>query len=90
MNKAELTEAIARKVNISKSKAQETLNAAFEAIRGSLKRGQRVQLVGFGSFLVRNRKARQGRNPKTGETIQIRAKKVPAWTPSADFKKALN
>ena len=89
MNKAELASEVAKKAKISKSKALETINFAFEAIRTSLKKGQRVQLVGFGSFLVKQRKARTGRNPKTGETIQIKAKKVPAFSAGAELKNAL-
>ena len=90
MNKWQLTNAIAKKTDLSKSKAQEALNSALEAIRGSLKKGERVQLVGFGTFLVRQRKARQGRNPKTGETIQIKARKVPAFQAGSQLKKSLN
>lgn len=90
MNKQELVQAIAKKTNISKAQALDILNTTFETIKGSLKKNQRVQLVGFGTFLVRQRKARQGRNPKTGETIQISAKKVPAFSAGSELKKALN
>ena len=90
MNKQELIQAIAKKTNISKAQALEILNCTFETIKGSLKKNQRVQLIGFGTFLVRQRKARQGRNPKTGETIQISAKKVPAFSAGSKLKKALN
>ena len=69
MNKAELVNEIARRVKLSKAQSLETLNATFESIKTSLKKGQKVQLVGFGSFLVKQRKARTGRNPKTGEQI---------------------
>ena len=89
MNKQELAQEIAKKAELSKSKALETLNVTFDAIKGSLKKGQRVQLVGFGSFLVRKRKARTGRNPKTGETIQIAAKKVPAFSAGSELKQAV-
>ena len=89
MNKSDLASEIAKKTQLSKAKAWETLNAAFEAIKGSLKKGQKVSLIGFGSFLVRNRKARTGRNPKTGETIQIKARKVPAFSAGSDLKKAV-
>lgn len=90
MNKGDLVNEIAKKNELSKAKALDTINCAFDAIKASLKKGQRVQLVGFGSFLVRKRKARMGRNPKTGETIQIKAKKVPAFTAGAELKKAVN
>lgn len=89
MNKSELAKEVAKKTQLSKSKAWEAISATFEAIRGSLKKGQKVSLIGFGSFLVRNRKARTGRNPKTGEAIQIKARKVPAFSAGADLKKAL-
>lgn len=89
MNKAELANEIAKRTKLSKAKAWETLNAAIESIKGSLKKGQKVSLVGFGSFSVKNRKARTGRNPKTGETIQIKARKVPAFTAGAELKKSL-
>ncbi len=90
MNKQELAQEIAKKTGISKAKALETLNVTFDAIKGSLKKGNRVQLVGFGSFLVRKRKARTGRNPKTGQSIKIAAKKVPAFSAGSDLKKAVN
>ena len=89
MNKVELVTAIAKKTSLSKAKATEALNSALEAIKGSLKKGQRVQLIGFGTFVVRQRKARQGRNPRTGETIQIKARKVPAFQAGSEFKNAL-
>jgi DNA-binding protein HU-beta len=89
MNKAELASEIAKRTKLSKAKAWETLNAAFEAIKGSLKKGQKVSLVGFGSFQVKNRKARTGRNPKTGETIQIKARRVPAFSAGAELKNAV-
>lgn len=90
MNKAELADALAKKLNLSKAKAYETLNATFETIKGSLKKGQKVSLVGFGNFSVKQRKARQGRNPKTGETIQIKARKVPAFSAGSELKSAVN
>ncbi len=89
MNKAQLAGEIANKAKLPKSKALETLNATFEAIRSSLKKGQRVQLVGFGTFSVKQRKARMGRNPKTGEAIQIKARKVPAFHAGSELKNAL-
>ena len=89
MNKAELANEVARRAKLSKSKAWEILNATFESIKTTLKRGQKVQLVGFGSFLVKQRKARIGRNPKTGEQIQIKARRVPAFQAGAELKNAL-
>lgn len=89
MNKAELVNEIARRAKLSKVRALETLNATFESIKTSLKKGQKVQLVGFGSFLVKQRKARLGRNPKTGEQIQIKARRVPAFQAGAELKNLL-
>ncbi len=89
MNKAELVNEIAKRAKLSKSQALEILNATFESIKVSLKKGQKVQLVGFGSFLVKQRKARTGRNPKTGETIQIKARRVPAFQAGAELKNLL-
>ena len=89
MNKAQLANEIANKTKLSKAKSLETLNATFESIRSSLRKGQRVQLVGFGTFSVKQRKARLGRNPKTGEQIQIKARKVPAFHAGSELKNAL-
>ncbi len=89
MNKGELAATIAKQSNLSKAKASAIVNATLDAIKTTLKKGQKVSLIGFGSFLVRNRKARTGRNPKTGETIQIKARKVPAFQAGADLKKAV-
>ena len=89
MNKGELAAAVAKQAKLSKAKAWETVNATFDAIKATLKKGQKVSLIGFGSFLVRNRKARKGRNPKTGQEIQIKARKVPAFSAGSDLKKAV-
>lgn len=90
MNKAQLIEEVAKNVDLSKAKATEAVNTVFSSIKGALKKGKKVQLIGFGTFLVRKRKARKGRNPLTGETIKIAAKKVPAFTAGADLKKTVN
>ena len=89
MNKSELASDVAKKTKLSKAKAWEVVSATFDSIKTSLKKGQKVSLIGFGSFLVRNRKARTGRNPKTGETIQIKARKVPAFSAGSELKKSL-
>ena len=89
MNKSDLATEVAKRTKLSKAKAWEVVSATFESIRTSLKKGQKVSLIGFGSFLVRNRKARTGRNPKTGEAIQIKARKVPAFSAGSDLKKSL-
>ena len=89
MNKTELIALIAKEADISKAKAATALSAIIEGITKSLKKGKDVQLIGFGSFKVRKRKARMGRNPQTGKTIKIAAKKVPAFTAGAALKKAV-
>ena len=89
MNKSDLASEVAKRTQLSKAKAWEVVSATFESIKTSLKKGQKVSLIGFGSFLVRARKARTGRNPKTGETIQIKARKVPAFSAGSELKKAL-
>ncbi len=81
MNKADLVEAVA-KVTCTKKEAANAVDATIGAIRKSLKKGDRVGLVGFGSFSVKQRKARKGRNPRTGETITIKAKKVVRFSPA--------
>lgn len=76
MNKTELIEAIAAEARVSKADADRTLNATLNAISKALKKGDRVALVGFGTFSVNKRAARKGHNPQTGATIQIAARKV--------------
>ena len=79
MTKTELIAVVAEKAELSKKDAEKAVNAAVEAISGSLKNGEKVQLVGFGTFEVRERAAREGINPATGKAIQIPATKVPAF-----------
>ena len=79
MNKAELVAAVAEKTALSKKDSEKTVNAAFEAITAALVGGDKVQLVGFGAFEVKERNARVGRNPKTKEEIQIPASRVPVF-----------
>lgn len=90
MNKTELIDRIAESADISKASAGRALDAALEAITDSLKQADPVALVGFGTFTVRERAARTGRNPQTGATIQIAAAKVPAFKPGKALKDALN
>ena len=89
MNKSELATEVAKRTKLSKAKSWEVVSATFESIKTSLKKGQKVSLIGFGSFLVRHRKARTGRNPKTGQAIQIKARKVPAFSAGSELKKSL-
>jgi DNA-binding protein HU-beta len=90
MNKAELIESIADSADLSKASAGRALDAAIESITKALKKGDTITLVGFGTFSVRNRKARMGRNPRTGEEIQIKASKVPGFKPGKALKDAIN
>ena len=90
MNKSELIDAIAKHADISKAAAGRALEATVGAIRTSLKKGDVVTLVGFGSFYVGKRTARSGRNPRTGAAIKIRAAKVPKFRPGKALKDALN
>ena len=85
MNKAELVEAIASEAKLSKTDARKALDAFITASTDSLKKGERVALVGFGSFKVSQRKARTGRNPKTGETIPVPAKRVVKFKPGEEL-----
>ena len=90
MNKSELVDAIAAKSGLDKKQAGAALAATLEAVQEALVSGDRVQLVGFGSWLVDNRSARTGRNPATGESIQIAAKNVVKFKPGASLTKAVN
>jgi len=90
MNKADLIERIAAGAGITKSQAATTVETSVAAITGALKKGERVALVGFGTFSVSQRKARNGRNPQTGSVIKIAARKVAKFTPGIELKKAVN
>ncbi|KGD62776.1 MULTISPECIES: HU family DNA-binding protein [Alcanivorax] len=90
MNKSELIDAIAASADISKADAGRALDATLEAVTGALKKGDSVSLVGFGTFAVKERAAREGRNPQTGQTIQIAAAKVPGFKAGKALKDAVN
>ena len=90
MNKAELIAAIAAKTGETKKSAEETLNAFISAVTESLVKGDKVQLVGFGSFEVRKRAARKGRNPQTKEEIKIPASKAPVFKAGKALKDLVN
>ena len=90
MNKAELIDAIADSAELSKASATRALDSAIESITKALKKGDTVTLVGFGTFSVRKRAARMGRNPRTGETIKIKASKVPGFKAGKALKDAIN
>jgi DNA-binding protein HU-beta len=89
MTKEELIERISKEVSLSKADAGRALNAIIDNITKALKKGDKVALVGFGSFSVSKRKARTGRNPQTGATIKIAARKVPKFSAGKTFKDAI-
>jgi DNA-binding protein HU-beta len=88
MNKADLVSKVAKVVDTKKA-AQEAVDCVFSSITQSLKKGEDVTLVGFGTFKVVKRKARKGRNPYTGEAIKIKATKAPKFTPGKSLKEAV-
>ncbi|MDT1996348.1 DNA-binding protein [Carnobacterium divergens] len=88
-NKAELIESVTTSTGLTKKDATAAVDAVFETIQSTLSAGEKVQLIGFGNFEVRERAARKGRNPQTGEEIQIAASKVPAFKPGKALKDAV-
>jgi DNA-binding protein HU-beta len=89
MNKTDLINAVAEASELSKKDATKAVDAVFDSILNALKDGDKVQLIGFGNFEVRERAARKGRNPQTGEEIEIAASKVPAFKPGKALKDAV-
>ena len=89
MTKADLVSAVAEKTNMTKKDAASAVDAVIDAVKDSLASGEEVRLVGFGSFSVKQRKARTGRNPQTGRKIKIKAKKVPAFSAGKGLKEAV-
>jgi len=90
MNKAQLVDAMASRAGLSKADAKKALEAFVGATTDAMKGGDRVAMVGFGTFSVSERAARKGRNPQTGATIDIAAKKVPKFSAGAELKKAVD
>jgi len=90
VNKADLIDAVAASTDSSKADAGRSVDAVLNAVTKALKKGDQVALVGFGTFLVRKRAARTGRNPQTGATIKIKAAKVPAFKAGKALKDAVN
>jgi DNA-binding protein HU-beta len=89
MTKADLIDKIASDTGLSKADSNRALEATLNAIKGTLKKNKKVSLVGFGTFSVSKRKARKGRNPRTGEEIDIKASKSPKFTPGKALKDAV-
>ncbi len=89
MNKTELVAAVAEKTELTKKDATKAVEAVFDTIQETLANGEKVQLIGFGNFEVRDRAARKGRNPQTGEEIEIPASKVPAFKAGKALKEAV-
>ncbi len=89
MNKDELVTTVAQKTHMPKKTAEQLVSAAFETITEALSKDEKVTLVGFGTFAVRERAARLGKNPRTGETIPIKARKTPSFTAGKALKECL-
>lgn len=90
MNKVQMVAAVAEKAGLTKKDAEKAVNAVTEAVREALVKGEKVQLIGFGTYEVRERAARKGRNPQTGKEIKIAAAKVPAFKAGKALKDAVN
>lgn len=90
MNKTELVEKVAESAGLTKTQAEAAINAFVETITDGLKAGDKITLKGFGTFEVRQREAREGRNPRTGETMTIAASKAPAFKASSALKNVIN
>jgi len=89
LTKADLVDSIASEFELSKRTAGEVIELVLDEIKSALQSGDKVQLIPFGSFVVRDRKAREGRNPKTGETIKIPARRVPAFSAGKALRDAV-
>ncbi len=89
MTKKDLIEIVGKKANLTKKAARDAVQTTLNTIRDSLKRGEKVVLTGFGTFSIRSRQQRVGRNPKTGEKITLAARKAPGFTPGKTLKKAV-
>lgn len=89
LTKKDVIEVVAKKANLTNKAARDSVQVFLFTIRDSLKRGEKVVLTGFGTFSVRKRAQRVGRNPKTGEKITLAARKTPGFTPGKTFKKAI-
>ena len=90
MTKAELVDEVAQTVQLTKKQAEAIVNIVFDSIVNSLRAGEKIELRGFGSFRLRSRKSRTGRNPKTGEKVDVPSKKIPYFKPGKELKELIN
>ena len=90
MTKAELVDEVAKVVELTKKQAEAIVNIVFDSIVESLRAGEKIELRGFGSFRLRSRKSRTGRNPKTGEKVDVPSKKIPYFKPGKELKELIN
>ncbi len=89
MNKGQIVDKIAKDAGITKKQAGQAVNSLLDGVAKALKKGERVGFVGFGSFIVRKRAARKARNPRTGEIIKVKAKRVPVFRPGDKLRKSV-
>ncbi len=90
MTKSELIESVANKLNLPKGKAELIVNCVFDSMEASLKRGERIEIRGFGSFEIRNYKAYEGRNPRTGAKVNVKPKRLPFFKVGKELKERVN
>ena len=90
MIKLDIINRISEKTGVQKTKAEAAVEALFESMKRAMERGERIELRGFGSFRVRQRSSRRGRNPKTGEAVDIPAKRIPYFKPGKELKELIN
>jgi integration host factor subunit beta len=90
MTKADLVEEVAKAIDVPKKDAEQIVKTVFESVTSALHRGEKIELRGFGSFRLRERKSRIGRNPKTGETVNVPSKKVPYFKAGKELKELIN
>ena len=90
MTKAQLVDEVARNTELTKKHAELIVNTVFDSIVGSLRKGEKIELRGFGSFRIRQRGPRIGRNPKTGDRVQVPPKRIPYFKPGKELKELLN
>ena len=90
MTKAGLVDEVARNVQVTKKQAEMIVNLVLDSIVDSLQHGEKIELRGFGSFRIRNRKSRLGRNPKTGEKVEVPPKRIPYFKPGKELKELIN